>query len=512
MKKLFLFVRMLALAGVAWGVCIERLAADEAAKPWVVVNEDCSTTIAKMAEDELCEAGLRRHFTERLKGPRLTHYAVNPQAMCACYDSKVATPIWKERKGSDKSEPKPMPKWIARLKAFHEQGVDPYRIWMACAREHGVKTWISMRMNDVHCVEEHDRWMCSELWFARPDLRREPSGNIRKWHGDSDGPFDYAKQEAFDFHLAYLQELVDRYGDVADGIECDWIRFPHHLPLGHEREHAAVLTAFMRKVRAIADARAQRNGRQFVVAVRVASSVDAAMGLGTDAIVWAREGLVDVVTPCNFFNVINFNASWSDWKRLLGEANAKVVLLAGMDDGIERRGLWKRESVNAEEAAGYFARAFEAGVTDGVNLFNYFLATKDTPVYRLIAFDGLDTSRVNGMTRRFAYTWCDTFADDTDPHRPFPAALDTRRTFRFDLPSAQPGDRVIVHIRRHCDAAPCAFPLAHALMNGTRPLKVLGPEDVEFPRTAVRRGANDFSVGPAKGLAVNGLEVEFSVR
>ncbi len=487
----------------AFLVCTVAIAAVSAdiAEPWVIVNEDADSTIGEMAEADISPEGLRRHFDETIYGPRLTHYFVNPQAMCACYDSKVADPHWRTEGKPGCNEP--TPRWVADLKRLSDAGVDPYRVWMSHARERGVSPWISMRMNDVHFVTDPKPWMMTKMWYERLDLRRNPQGIRNSRTGDADGPFDYSKKEVYDYHLAFFRELVDRYGDVADGIELDWVRFPHHLPLGKEREFSHVLNSFMRDARSYARATEKRLGRNFLVGVRVAATVESAIGLGTDAIAWARDRSVDVITPVNFYNCIEFGATWDDWKRLISKANPAVRLVAGTDSGVEKRGLWRRESMTPEDAAGYFVRAFDAGVDGGISLFNFYGCGPRVPVYKLLVHDGLDSAKAKRMRRNFYLTRRETIADDMDERRPFPCPLDMRREFAIDLPLPNPNDAVIV--------APCGdsdIPLEHCLFNGTRPIRFT-TKSCEFPSNAVKRGVNIFSVGPIKGVTMEGLQVSF---
>ena len=60
------------------------------------------------------------------------------------YDTKVSEPMWTEHPGLA-----PAPKWVGKLKKLHDDGIDPYAEWIACAREAGVSPWVSMRMNEV---------------------------------------------------------------------------------------------------------------------------------------------------------------------------------------------------------------------------------------------------------------------------------------------------------------------------------------------------------------------------
>jgi len=84
--------------------------------------------------------------------------------------------------------------------------------------------------------------------------------------------------EVRDYFLAVLGELVDRYGDVIDGIQLDWMRFPRH---SRDRPtkcgtSADCLTQFTSRARSIV-----RGGRRPLrLAARVPTSVAGCRHLG----------------------------------------------------------------------------------------------------------------------------------------------------------------------------------------------------------------------------------------
>ena len=55
--------------------------------------------------------------------------------------------------------------------------------------------------------------------------------------------------EVREHHMEFVRELLERYDP--DGLELDWMRFGYHFKPGHEAEGRAILTQFMRDVRAL---------------------------------------------------------------------------------------------------------------------------------------------------------------------------------------------------------------------------------------------------------------------
>ena len=126
-------------------------------------------------------------------------------------------------------------------KLLWERGLDPYAIWIARCREKGISSWLTMRMNDVHNVDDVDSYIHSKFWMEHPEYWRIPGGK-----GWTDRAFNYAIPEVREHHLKFIRELLERYDP--DGLELDWMRFGYHFAPGQEQEGCAILTEFIREV------------------------------------------------------------------------------------------------------------------------------------------------------------------------------------------------------------------------------------------------------------------------
>lgn len=490
----FLCVTLVSAVAVQVVGAGQRSFPGECSRPWVVVNEDLNSTIAvELSDAALNRTGLREHFRKHIRAKNLTHYFVNPQAMLAGYDTKVSEPIWTEHPGLAAA-----PKWVAKMKKLHDDGIDPYAEWIACAREAGVSPWVSMRMNDAHCLDSPKNGFATKMWLDHPEWRRVP--NSRDWF---ECQFDYTNPEVQAHFLAWARELLERYD--MDGFECDWLRFPHHLPRGRERDFAGVLTDFMGEIRKLADEIGTRRGKRILVGARVASSVEGARGLGTDAVEWAKAGFVDVLTVANFFHTVDFEATWADWIRLVKAANPKVKILAGVDNGVIRR-CGERSEMTVADHAGYFDNAFEAGVEDGWSLFNYFMQDSDDPIYTMLVRKDFGPKELSSMRRTYTVTYRDAVGDDMPSNGQFPVVLDRRAEIRITVGRSRPGDEV--EVRVYLDPKEkTPVPLAAATLNGSKPIRIASVDRCAFPPDAVRPGVNVFSVGPKAGLKLLGCEL-----
>ena len=369
--------------GVVSGCRDKRSSDADSARPILVFNEDDSHFFGRPA-DKMTEAGLLEYLDEVTASGAVTHFFMCPNAMRANFDSKAFEPIW-----TAMSEPGRKPGWGPRVKLLHDRGIDPYAVWAKGCRVRGVSPWLTMRMNDVHSV--HDPSFCSHstFWQTHPEFRRIPGATVKNGGQWTDWALDYSHPEVRAYSLGFVRELLERY-DV-DGIECDWMRFPAHLPPGREAEFAGCLNAFMREVRRAADAAAQRLGHPVLVGVRVESDPQAALRRGTDVFAWAREGAVDWVVPCNFFTTVDFELPYADWRRRMDEASPKVRVIPGADSGVlvsapERR--WKRRLLTFEEYCGWADRMYSQGA-EGVYLFNLFQHPATGTVWKTVLTRGL---------------------------------------------------------------------------------------------------------------------------
>ena len=251
-------------------------------RPWLIVNLDNNHYQHQFSDNEQTVPAIEKYIDEYL-GAAATHIFINPNAMRAFYDSKVLEPIWNafDEPGAQTDIP-----WLRRAKLLHDRGIDVYAVMLNRIRSRdGAEGWISMRMNDVHCVNNPRSSLVGMWWLRRPDLWRVPFDSSGSWGNRA---FDYSHKEVREHHVAAARELFDRYD--MDGFEADWTRFPWHLTPGKERSQAECLTEVMREIRKAANAAAARRGHPVKVAAAVLSSHEAAIASGMDAVAWAQEG------------------------------------------------------------------------------------------------------------------------------------------------------------------------------------------------------------------------------
>lgn len=367
--RIFLGVALVALCG-----CSE---AQKVSKSIFIYNEDDSHFF--WGQRNITKGELEAYIDKIAASNVITHFFVCPNAMRANFDSKVIEPAWAP---CDVPGWQPT-SWGKTLKSLHDRGIDPYAVWIARCREKGISPWISVRMNDIHGHNDFTYGGHSKFWREHPQFWRKP--NFTKPSAWGTRALDYAHKEVRDYFLDFIREVLGRY-DV-DGVECDWMRFPNHLTPGHERELAPCLNEFMAKVRQIADAAAKRCGHPVKVGVRVETEPEVALARGTDAIAWAREGNVDLIVPCNFFESVDFELPFSDWKAKVLAVNPHVDVVPGIDAGVVI-GKEKRRYLTKAEYCGWADRVYSQGAK-GIYYFNLFTHSATNGVWEMCVNEGL---------------------------------------------------------------------------------------------------------------------------
>lgn len=395
-----------------------------------VINEDNSHFFGSRPPEAMNLAGLHA-FVDQYAGTKVTHLFLSPNSMRASFRSRTRDAIWDPVEGRE-----PDGLWPRNARRLHEAGLDAYAVWIARSRERGISPWLSMRMNDVHNADTPGSYMHSEFWRAHPQLRRVPGGAGQPWTNHA---LNYSHAEVRAHQMDFVRELLERYDP--DGLELDWMRFGHHLTPGKEKEEAHVLTTFVREVRELTRTWSVRRGHPIFLGVRAPAHPDAAAGLGVDAVLWAREGLVDLIVPAPFWSSSDFDIPVELWREKMGAAAKRVVVLPALEYNARA---WIRGATVANDLAsayGFAATALHRGA-DGIYLFNW-MDSQTRPVdaadYARLLRTGFSPAAVAGETRRHPVTFRDTvprgFADGTQ----LPIRLPGKGSVRLNLGAGDGG-------------------------------------------------------------------------
>ena len=262
----------------------------------------------------------------------------------------------------------------------------------------------------------------------------------------------------------------------------------------------------MREVRKVAREAEPRRGHRILVGARVASAPKVALALGTDAVEWAREGLVDWIVPCNFWTTVDFDLPIDDWQRQVAAANSSVTVIPGLDIGVQF--FRKRRNLTSAECRGWSDLQYARGAK-GVYLFNYFTP----PMTDFLSLGCFDPACVDDLPRAYPVSFRDTALNLSDSNRQVPVSCGAT-TAVIRIPIGRPPKSGTVAVMLAFDAS-VTNALGAIRLNDMAPDAVMPflaekwlPKDeivgsslkCIFPASALASGTNIVSVAPMEGF------------
>ena len=373
MRLRFLCVAKVAAVSAALIGCTLQVRADRTV---VIYNEDSDNIMRAFWHKDpahYTEQEVRDYYGKVLGPGHVTHLFACVNARLSAYPSKVDAPYW-----AALDEPTmDHPQWLQAMRDLVvNQGVDQFKVCFGMCREKGVSPWVSFRMNDIHFVNDPKFFLNTGFWREHPELWINPASSNRTDCGWYQKAFDYRKKPVQDHMLAYIDEALGRY-DV-DGIELDWMRFEHHVPRAVARtEGAEAINGFMRRAHELVARHAKRRGHPIRIAARVDTEPASALNHGTDYRTWAKEGLIDWLIPCNFFQTVDFDLPFARWAAEVKALNPRVTVIPGLDCGVMPDGTYaSKRFLKPDEYAAWGDRMFGQGAT-GAYFFNLFCNPSD---------------------------------------------------------------------------------------------------------------------------------------
>ncbi len=362
-------------------------------------------------------------FVDQYSNTQVRELILSANSQRTSFASKVWDPVWKgyDPDGGDDqplfaSTPREARKsarsWVHTAWQLHQQGLDPYALWIRRAREKKLSPWISMRMNDLHNVDDPHSYMHSNFWREHPEFRRlewrvpppgMPAGDGR------DRAFDFLHKEVRDYHFKLVEEYCERYD--FDGLELDWMRFGFHFKPGQEQPQGGeALTDFMRRTRALLNGWEKKRGHEIALGARVPSRPQTAWAMGMDGARWASEGFVQMLVVTPFWASIETDIPIEQWRRLVGE---RVILAAGLELLVRPYHDYGKLQYNSLETVRGVAASLLSRGADRVYLFNYMdsqTAMEDVSNYPALLRECGSLQTLAGKPRRHIVTYSDTWA------------------------------------------------------------------------------------------------------
>ena len=492
--------------------------------PGIALNEDDSHYFFTRAGQNLNEA-IVDSWVDQYADTQVRELFLCPNAMRTSYASNVWDPIWAgydPEAGDDQPLFASTPAasrasvrgWVHTAWSLHAMGIDPYARWIARCRVVGISPWISMRMNDVHDVQDPESYIHSSFWREHPEFRRV-SYRFSSW---PDRAFDYGRAEVREHHMALIRELAERYD--FDGFELDWMRFGLHFCPGHEASGRTILTDWIAEVRGLLNEWAARRGHPIKLGARVPTQPWTAWGLGMDAVEWARQHLVDMLVVTPFFPTTDTDIPVELWHNLLGSTG--VTLAGGLELNLQPYPSYPDlQTHSLETARGTAASLLDRGV-DRIYLFNFMdsqTAMADLSECPTVLREIGSLATLNGKRRRHIVTYADIRAPGEAAATALPAdcAAGAEVAFRVHTGPCPTGvgGKVVLGL---ADAEPSAAGALTVRINGglcgpAAPLELAKPRPqfptvgFDVPEAALQRGYNLVEVHAVHDCRIGWVEV-----
>jgi hypothetical protein len=269
-----------------------------------------------------------------------------------------------------------------------EEGHDPIKVMADGAHAAGMDFFLRMRMNDLHDrvgdtieIDKPSKLPKTghiEPYYYTPQWKRDhPEWLI----GDPQAPhrafsFEFMEAKAGNYAIGEFRQMMYSLAAEAvngydlDGFEVDFIRFPYFFPRAEAYAQRHVMTAFLRKIRALTKERGTSRGTPVFFSARVPCTVELCLRVGLDLPLWLKEGLLDMVVIGGGY--VPFSTPWKDIGDLAQKAGIPALACfntgaaRGMSRPPEASPKLQREHVRA---AAY--RALSSGMS-GIHLWNFF--------------------------------------------------------------------------------------------------------------------------------------------
>lgn len=268
-----------------------------------------------------------KDFIYQYRDTQITDFSMNVNARVSSFPSRVLQSfsdkyLIKEENG----RPVDYTRSFAALAydIFVRQGLDMYKIWIEALREIGIRPWISVRMNDCHANISETNILLSDFYHAHPEIRRVkhriPDPSLKRVADDAmyfEDCYDYGLDVVRDQMFAYIEEVFGRYD--MDGLELDFTRELPSFAIGAEARGREIMTAFLGKIKTLADMYSEKRGRAIEISVLVNSCPVRNYEWGLDVVEWARRGYVNSVIALPRWQSTDTNIPVKLWKDLLSQ-------------------------------------------------------------------------------------------------------------------------------------------------------------------------------------------------
>ncbi len=208
--------------------------------------------------------------------------------------------------------------FMNRYQDLLDAGVD----WLAetakVCRRRGIAPWVSIRMNDLHGSGNVDGSFFNLPLLKQPEMRLKNSHYGSHRPGNRAG-LNYEKAEVRALMYELIREVVEDY-DFA-GLELDWWRQPLCCEPTAPPRTVAMMSDWLRQIRALTQRRANQTGRPYPLGLRIPGRLGLLKAIGLDVVTLCREGTLDFICPSGFIGT-TWDMAHDQLRSQLGERPA----------------------------------------------------------------------------------------------------------------------------------------------------------------------------------------------
>jgi hypothetical protein len=385
---------------------------------------------------------------------------------------------------------KPWDTYLPGLRAATAAGFDSVRVAATWSKRNGLLFVPSYRMNDSHyCNNPQDNVLTGRFWVEnqpRVTLGASPVAGIENLKD----LLNFTHPAVRAYRLSIIREAAERYADVMDGFQLDFMRQPALFPAGEvTSQQAALVTELVADVRKELDELGAKAGRRIPLMVRVPATLMHCRKARIDVPAWIRRGLVDVVTPSQAMTLAH-DMPVDEFVQLAKPVGVKVypALLDRTQFAWPFVGSPTAESYAGTvswDTAGQLARGtaanYRAMGADGIELYNFNVPLSAPSIETVLAAADADPAargeRVYAVTSRYMSDQLDLY----DRPRALPARLCPGRPVMLRL---YVGEDVA-----KAKAPPLTCALRIGIWLGGKPAESLGAMTVKLNGKAVLSGS-----------------------
>ena len=505
-----------------------------------------------------------QRFVQQLADNGIDTFAINPNASRAWYPSKVIPTILDGYRRGDREyfrghavcqgiapgDKAGEENFIDRIMAFmnlYQDLLDQKVDWVAetakACRVSRISPWASIRMNDFHGSKNIEGSFFNVPLLKDPAMRLQHSGySPTMYEPGYRRALNYEKTPVRDLMFAQIKEIVEDYD--FEGLELDWLRNPLCCEPNANAATVAMMSDWIRSVRALTQQRAAATGRPYPLGIRLPGKLEMMKSIGVDVVSLCREGTLDFISPSGFW-CTSWEMPHEQLRRQVGDA---VAIYGVIEDGANTlptrstvHGFTQR--IRLISASREILHANAAGKlvlgADAIEWFNFFCSDQThlpglPSEYRYLR----EIARLEWLRGQPKH-YCFSRSDIGLVHPPFeitpqlPVTLGHLHNHLFRLPMcAEPADRgleLVVQVVAPAEAAPAALPIS---FNNSWPNVAAVPTDellypcgslthhipenrawnFHFPVSLVRDGWNEISIENGGEAPLTLLALELAIR